>query len=474
MRDVTPGTWTGVASRAGFVSQRLGQRRPFEAGVALVLPPGERAMADFALLRGAVIAGRVFDEFGDPVAGARVQALRSRFEHGRRHLTPTGIVDQTDDTGAFRLYGLAPGDYYVGASTRTTSADGSELSSPATSTYFPGTPIVAPAQRIRLDAGVEQSIFFGLTPARGTARVSGVLVNSVGVPLENVRISLVNGSGLSLVGSFGIFGMTRSGGTFTFLNVIPGTYNLVAHSMGDQTNALEEMFLTITVGDSDVTGITAATRRGAALTASIISEGGSTLPVLTGVILKARSTSAMAAELRAAVAPDAAGSFRLGGPGFPGLSGTWTFELEGLPEPWALKSIEVNGVDVSDTPPDFTGLGPTATARLVLTDRVTMLEGVVADRGVAADGASVVIFPDDRAKWTYPSRYLRVVRTDRQGRFRISGLPPDARYLAAAVEYTEDGEGDDPDFLQRLSNRATPFSLSEGERRTLALSLVER
>jgi hypothetical protein len=68
---------------------------------------------------------------------------------------------------------------------------------------------------------------------------------------------------------------------------------------------------------------------------------------------------------------------------------------------------------------------------------------------------------------------LRTVRTDEQGAFRIAGLPGDERYLAVAVDYLEDGAGTDPEFLERMRERATSFTLNEGERKAIALRLVE-
>ena len=53
-----------------------------------------------------------------------VRALRHRYVDGQRQLTPlsegievlaSGGGDITDDLGQFRIYGLAPGDYYVSA-----------------------------------------------------------------------------------------------------------------------------------------------------------------------------------------------------------------------------------------------------------------------------------------------------------------------------------------------------------------------
>ena len=65
----------------------------------------------------------MFDEFGDPVAGARVQAMRYQMVQGARRLSPVGANAQSDDTGAFRLYGLMPGDYYVSAILRAFPGD---------------------------------------------------------------------------------------------------------------------------------------------------------------------------------------------------------------------------------------------------------------------------------------------------------------------------------------------------------------
>ena len=69
--------------------------------------------------RGSVISGRVLDEFGEPVADAMVNAMRSAWTAGRRKLQPTGRSAQTNDLGQYRIYGLPPGDYYVSATLRT-------------------------------------------------------------------------------------------------------------------------------------------------------------------------------------------------------------------------------------------------------------------------------------------------------------------------------------------------------------------
>ncbi|MGH9374278.1 MAG: MSCRAMM family protein, partial [Vicinamibacterales bacterium] len=167
-RDLPGGRWELMANKAGFVGLRFGQRRPFESGRPIELGDGETmAKADFVLPRGAAITGRILDEFGDPVAGARVQAMRYRSMQGTRQLMPLG-GDNTDDTGAFRLYGLTPGDYYVTAMPQMGMfAEDSSDTTGYAPTYYPGTGNVSEAQRVTVAVAQElNNVTFALTPTR--------------------------------------------------------------------------------------------------------------------------------------------------------------------------------------------------------------------------------------------------------------------------------------------------------------------
>jgi hypothetical protein len=153
------------------------------------------------------------------------------------------------------------------------------------------------------------------------------------------------------------------------------------------------------------------------------------------------------------------------------MNGPFYLDIQGVPDGWAVTQITVEGADVTDEVIDLKG--QTADARIVLTNRVTTLAGIVQARRDPAS-YSVVVFPDDDSRWTYPSRYVRAVRADERGRFYVSGLPPDQRYYAVAVDYLEDGEEQDPQLLERLRAQAMTFSLGEGEQRSVYLDPVTR
>jgi hypothetical protein len=137
-----------------------------------------------------------------------------------------------------------------------------------------------------------------------------------------------------------------------------------------------------------------------------------------------------------------------------------------------LESVLLNGEDVSDTGIPLQAGEPVEGVQVVLTDRLTRVSGgVTDDSGRPSRDYVAVIFPEDSGAWRRFSRRQRVEGPDQQGRFEVTKLPP-GRYLAAAVEYVEDGQANDPEFLQSLRSWATPFELRKGETKTLALKLV--
>jgi hypothetical protein len=476
LRDLPAGRWDLTASKAGFVALRYGQRRPFESGRPVELGNGQRMeRVDFSLPRGSAVTGHVFDEFGEPVANARVQILRYQMAQGSRRLSPIGVSDQSDDTGAFRLYGLAPGDYYVSATLRAVPADdGSNETTSYAPTYYPGTDNVADAQRISLSIGDEQSnINFALMPIR-TVRVSGAVFDAAGNPLTAGFVTLIptadRASGLVVppAGSSRV----RANGTFMLTNVSPGSYTLTA-STGPRRGSpdLEFASVPVTVDNEDLSGLSVVTHRGATLTGTLVAADGSSGQLRTsGVQVVAQSARLGQPGPGSRPSPVASdGSFRL-----TNLAGQRLIRVNGLPQAWMLKAITLNGADVIDTPLEFGANQAIVDVQVVVTDQLTEVNGKVSLRGEAIREYTVVVFSADSEKWLFPTRYVRSGRADQQGLFKIRALPPGQDYLAVAVDYLEDGEDGDPRFLEQIKGTATPFKLAAGESKALDLQLVER
>ncbi len=467
LRDLPAGRWTITAAKGGFVSQQFGQRHPFESIDPVALADGQRFTANFSLSRGSAITGRVSDEFGDAITAARVQVLRSQVQQGRRRLVPIANGAQTDDTGSFRVFGLAPGEYYVAASLQAAPADSSDNPVAYAPTYFPGTASISDAQRITLTLGTEQSgINFVLQPVRAV-RVSGTVVDSNGAPTQ----ALLN---LTSAG-FGDEGGMRMGnparvlpdGTFAILNVVPGDYVLSANGRPNGNATPEVASMTLTVGNDDLTGVSIATSKGGSIRGSITTDNNAKVQT-TNIQVLVQSLRPTPGGFQPRTQVSSAGTFEL-----TGLIGAQVLRVDRLPEGWVVKSIRANGRDITDSALEFRG-SETANVQVLLTNRISEVSGAVKANGQPVTAASVVLFPEDPAQWVFPSRRVRTVRVDQNGVFRAGSVPPGERYLAVAVDYLEQGEFQDPVFLERMRSRATAFSLTEGENKNLDLTLIER
>ena len=474
LRDLPAGRWNITASKAGFVTMSFGQRRPFEAGRPIEITDDQTMeRADLVLPRGAAITGRLLDEFGDPVARARVQAQRYQLVQGVRRLTPVGRRAESDDTGAFRLYGLMPGEYYVSAVLRALRVDDPDDAMSYAPTYYPGTGSVTEAQPVTLDVAAEASISFALMPVI-TARITGSVLSSTGAPLSNARVILTaaNSPGAPLA-AFGAGGRVLADGTFTLSNVAPGSYTLTAFSGGGRNAGpdSERGLAPVTVAGEDLTGVTVITNRGATLTGTVSGGWGTTAELPTRGIQVTAQPVPFDPTLRSRPARvDADGTFTL-----TNLFGPSLVRVSRLPPEWTVDAVLVAGSDVTDTPFDFRPNQAIENAEIVLTDRITHVSGTVRKSdGAPATDFTFVIFPEDDTKWTPLSRFVRSARPDQQGLVKIIGLPPNDRYLAVAVDYLEEGGAGDPAFLEGIKGRASRFRLDDGASATVDLTLVER
>ena len=507
-RDLPAGRFSLNASKSGYVNVQYGQTRPFETGRPIELADKQvLEKADIGMPRGSVISGRIVDEFGDPLSDALVSAMRQTWSNGRRRLLPTGRTSQTNDLGQFRMYGLPPGEYYVSATLRntdimmmdaalmggpTSGASGSTPSSGYAPTYFPGTTTAANAQRVTVAIGQEaQNTDFALAPVR-LARITGTVMSSDGKALEGglVTATPLNRSGeIGLMIMGGATGRTTKDGTFTIASVAPGDYTLNVRTVriitsdggdtmmfratigGAEGPESETGSLPITVGGEDLANVVIVTSKGATASGRITFEGG-TPPPATGIRINAMPTEMdgpmMAGGGGATAKED--GSFQL-----RGLAGRRLVRVGNLPPGWILKSVRLNGDDVTDGGVDFKAGQDVSGLEIVASNKQTDISGgVTASNGSPIKDYTVVVFADDPQLWNLPmTRWVSGTRPDQEGRFRIRNMPP-GTYNIIAVDYVEAGAWGDPELLERLKARARRVTLSEGGTERLDLKLSEQ
>lgn len=484
------GRYRLTVNKAGYVALEYGQARPFEAGKPLDITAGQVLdKIDFSLPRGSAITGRITDEFGDPITDVQVQALRYQFVNGERSLVDAGRVAQTDDLGAYRIFGLMPGDYIVRASMRPNTPPGPRAESEPTGypgTYFPGVSDVSQAQPVTATLGQEvSSIGFSLVPAR-LSRVSGVVTGSDGRPLAGAMVMLrPRGTGglgplrmnIANLGN----NQVRADGSFQLSNVPPGDYTLDVQQRPVNVRNLQDINLAqlefasvpVSVSGADIDNLIISTTPGVTVSGRVAYQGqGSPRP--TGQVTAAPPAGG-GAPIGALINARVLGGGRVNEDGtfeLRGLAGPQVIRLQGIPLGWALKSVTLNGADITDIAYDFKP-GNTITGLVItLTDRLTEITGSVRDaRGQSVADYVLVAFPEDPKLWVPQSRFVQTTRPNQNGTFSIKGLPP-GRYLAAVVPSLETGLQNDPEVLQQLRPQAQSFSLAEGQLLNLNLEMT--
>src|SRR5687767_1615606 len=108
------GRYTLSALKPAHLTQVYGARRAGRPGTALVITDGQ-SMRDLRVVlpRGAVLAGRLTMETGEPLTNTQVVAIPMRLATAGGAAATSQF--QTDDRGEFRIYGLLPDSYLVAA-----------------------------------------------------------------------------------------------------------------------------------------------------------------------------------------------------------------------------------------------------------------------------------------------------------------------------------------------------------------------
>jgi protocatechuate 3,4-dioxygenase beta subunit len=420
-----------------------------------------RERVDVTLIPWGAITGRVVDEAGDPVQGALVGLLQVRYERGRRRLVATRTPQRfTNDRGEFRLYGVQPGSYVVGASV----ADSLAFDLPGyVPTYYPGTATAAEAGFVDVPAGEDVSIADVALSPTPTGSVTGTLVDASGKPTTGGRFTLVSRSVLATR----IDARIDAGGHFEFRNVPPGAYVIQADRgllNGHDEGEFAAVPITVGVG-STLSGVQVQASRGSDVTghATFESTSGAAAPDPTSIEIAAIPVDFdLAPPAFATATPTAEGTFHM-----VGVHGERRLQVTRAPAGWVLKALLSNGRDITDEVLQF-GVPNQRMQSVdaVFTDRVNVVTGKVADdHANPVPGARVIVYSTDRRRWYPASRFVQSGVTGPDGTYTLAGLPQGSYFVAASVRTPPgDDAWRDPTFLDSLSGAATVVTLGDGQR----------
>jgi hypothetical protein len=269
-------------------------------------------------------------------------------------------------------------------------------------------------------------------------------------------------------------------GRFQLRNIPPGDYRLTVRQQPQQPGmrnadgsiAEPGEFASLPISiNADVDDVLVTTSPGVTITGNVVFENGAPelAPGQKAMPIRVTATQGDPAGSIGAPLPPPA----LVNPDFTftmkGMSGEFLLRA-GAPNNY-LKSVQVGGQDITDTPHEFKA-GDRVT--LVLTSRASTLDGTVTDAdGKPTNEAAVILFSDDKAAWRANSIQTRRSGTDANGTFHITGLLPGRYYLLALSRERMNGLtlGTDPSVFEALAREATTVALGENEQRQVDLKV---
>ncbi|HLI33692.1 MAG TPA: carboxypeptidase-like regulatory domain-containing protein, partial [Terriglobia bacterium] len=465
IKGLDPGRYSLSASHAGYVRMQYDQRSPDSPGTVLTLRPGQ-AVKDisFRLPRAAAVSGHIYDEDGNPIEHAQVHAMSYRYFRGSRQLLPVGFAT-TDDRGEYRIFDLAPGQYYVSASFNAGQFGQGPASLSYPETFYPSTTDSSGATPIQLAAGDDlPGVDISLTPTP-TFHIRGKVFNAVSNrPGEGVMVFLLpRGGSLTNVFSFTGQNYVRNHqGEFDLAGVRPGSYFLIARSVSNGTELQTRVPVDVT--NADVNGLSVTLTPGIDIQGQVRTAGGKL--DLSGVRLFLQPRDQSIYFSSETDSPDRNGNVVFHHVG----DGGYKLEVWGLPPDAYVKSILLNGQDVRVDGFDVNEGQNPGMLEIVIDSNGGRVSGTVLRDDKPFNNAQVVLLPEG-GKVAKDSDLTKETTTDQYGVFVIRGIRP-GTYRVMAFEQIEEDAWTDPNFISRLKDQGTEVEVDDGTACNVQLQVI--
>ena len=474
LQNVPAGRYKLLVSRNGYVTLEYGQRKLGEPGALFSLLSGQnRSDLIFRMVPHAVITGKVFDEDGEPLQSAFVIALKQVYKDGK-HVLEAQATAQTDDLGQYRLFGLAPGKYFVSAvGSKWNEIYGDrEFSSKKESvaergyakTYFPGTTDLGRASVLSLKAGEEVPSTDISLKQISVYRIRGRVFNQITHrPATEVNIELLPKSKNFFWDSVNSLMVQKADGSFEFHEIAPGSYVLTTFWF-DQNKPYAAR-QDIEVNNADVEGVLLTIGPGSSVPGRLVWEG---KPSLERQEITIGAESADAGYFFGASARvEENGQFTL--KDMP--EGVFRAAVTGISKDCYVKEMQFAGKEVPD---DLLPVAKEGGGQLEITisSRGARIQGDVTDAdGLPAAGVWVVAVPETARRSS--RRWYKSQTTDQYGHFDLHGLGPGAYELYSWID-VETNSWEDSEFLKPFEAKrvGTAITVKDDDTQSVKLQVI--
>lgn len=467
INDVPAGKYFVVVSAPGIIrsgpyDSELGRRDL----TSVTVDGASKSEVIVRVKRGAAISGRISYADGDPAINASIRVLRKQEGKWAPVYVGVGSNDRalTDERGAYRVSGLLPGEYLVGATeekwgielTARDQPDGSNLLNRAVLaiTYYDGATSLTGATVLTIQAGDEQKDINITLADRPVHSISGtVTLKGSTRPIARARMSLKRKDEATFASDLeDPVTNTDERGRFTFDEVQDGNYAITitpprwfsrsddfptASQMADAGQRFVGKELEVTVAGADLADLIFEVSGGSRISGTVTVEGGKPLP--RNVLVYAAATEGRQAQSWSPIRVQADGIFTVEGVP-PGA----TYLRTSVPpdNQFYTKSVTVGKTDLLRGPLVVKEDEDISNVHIVISPDVALLSGRVlaSDGKTPLSGVSVVLISTDPDQKSTSTRIYGFTNAD--GGFRLSGAPGD--YLAIV---TRPGE-----FVYQLSN----------------------
>ena len=432
--DLPPGSWIAEVHRDGYAT--LGSFE--EAGAKATrwtLEPGSVIKdVKLSLTPAGVIAGRVFDSDGEPLANASVRLAAAGGKKAQRPM----LYVQSNDLGEYRLFNVPPGKYTVAASyepawrndflrpaARQGAAGKEAPREDYVTTYHPGAADESQAAVIAVAAGALVSGIDIRLSRSAVVRVRG-RVAGASSPIVMVTLMQLEGRPPSVGKIHNAIG--RPDGSFEIDNVPPGRYLLQCDAGFESPFDRLRGRQWLDVGSADVEGVQVLLIRPQKIEGKVRVESAARLPEGLHVLLSPREEDPThQAGGFAALRPD--GSFTLDSV-YEGRYDLTLAKLQGGSDDSYVKSVRLGDDEALNAGLDVRG-GESGKLEVILSGDGGAITCVVhSEKGEPAAHAKVMAVPAGARRHAM-ALYGQAEAGD-QGECKMPGMAPGIYFVFAS------------------------------------------